>query len=96
MKKLGKTNEREALRVVKAICVDLYGGMTDEEVLAKPYKYTFEMGFYAKKEHVPLDDLHWEVIKISNLDEYLDIKENYVRDEKGNLVKKVVIAEKQN
>lgn len=95
MKKLGKTNEKEALRVVKELCKDLLGGMTDDEVLAKSYKYTFEMSFFTKKEYVPLDDLHWEVIKINNLDEYLDIKENFVRDENGNLIKRVVISEKE-
>lgn len=95
MKKLGKTNEKEALRIVKAICRDLFSGMTDDEVLSKPYKYVLEMSFFTKKEYVPKDDLHWEILTINNLDDYLDIKENYVRDENGNLIKKVIISEKQ-
>lgn len=74
IKKLGKTNEKEAVSVAKRICEDLYGGMKEEEVLAKPYSYLFEMMFFAKKEHIPADDEHWECITITNLDEYLKKK----------------------
>jgi hypothetical protein len=48
--------------------------MKEEEVLAKPYSYLFEMMFFAKKEHIPADDEHWECITITNLDEYLKKK----------------------
>jgi hypothetical protein len=74
VKKLGKTNEKEALSVVKRICEDLYGGMKEEEVLAKPYSYVLEMFFFADKEHVPKDDKHWDCLTINNLDEYLKKK----------------------
>ena len=95
MKKLGKTNEVEALKLVKSICADLYGGMKEDEVLAKSYKYILEMCFFTKKEYVPEDDLHWEILTINNLDNFLDIKESYARDDQGNLVKKIAISEKQ-
>lgn len=94
MKKIGKTNEKESIRVVKEICKDLTDGMSEKDVLEKPYKYTFEMSFFTKKEYVPLDDLHWEIITINNLDDYMDVKETYTRDSEGRLVKKVVLSEK--
>ena len=74
IKKLAKTNEKEAVSLTKRICEDLYKGMTEDEVLAKPYPYLFEMFFFAKKDHIPKDDKHWECITISNLDEYLKKK----------------------
>lgn len=74
IKKLGKTNEKEALSVAKKICEDLYGGMKEEEVLAKPYSYVLEMFFFANKDHVPKDDKHWECMAINNLDEFLKQK----------------------
>lgn len=95
MKKLGKASEKEALKLVKNICADLYGGMTDQEVLAKPYNYILEMCFFTKKEYVPEDDLHWEVLTINNLDNFLDVKESYTRDSEGRLVKKITISEKE-
>jgi hypothetical protein len=72
IKKLAKTNEKEAVLLTKTICEDLYSGMTEDEVLAKSYSYLFEMFFFAKKEHVPIDDKHWECMTITNLDEYLE------------------------
>lgn len=70
--KLGQTNRREATKLIKQICSDLYGGMQKNYVIAKSYKYIFEMFFYTKKEHIPKDDSHWEVIVIKNLDDHLD------------------------
>jgi hypothetical protein len=71
IKKLAKTNEKEAVLLTKKICEDLYGGMTEDEVLAKPYSYLFEMFFFTRKEHIPVDDKHWECMSITNLEEYL-------------------------
>jgi hypothetical protein len=71
IRKLAKTNEKEAVLLTKRICEDLYGGMTEDEVLAKPYSYLFEMFFFAKKENIPIDDKHWECMAINNLEEYL-------------------------
>jgi hypothetical protein len=71
IKKLAKTNEKEAVLLTKKICEDLYGGMTEDEVLAKPYSYLFEMFFFTRKEHIPVDDKHWECMAITNLEEYL-------------------------
>ena len=46
--------------------------MTPEEVEAKVYKYQMESFYYTKKEYVPIDDPHWEIINIKNLDDFLD------------------------
>ena len=70
--KLGGAIEKDAIKVCKNICSDLYSGMTPEEVEAKVYKYQMESFYYTKKEYVPIDDPHWEIINIKNLDDFLD------------------------
>ena len=74
IRKLGKTNEKEALLLAKKICEDLFGGMTEQEVLAKAYPYMLEMFFFANKDHIPKDDKHWECITITNLEEFIKKK----------------------
>ena len=69
--KLGQANRKEATKLIKQICSDLYAGMQKSFVIAKSYKYIFEMFFYTKKEYVPKDNAHWEVVMIKNLDEHL-------------------------
>ena len=41
--KLARTNRKEAVRLVKEICRDLFGGMNKDNVISKSYKYVFEM-----------------------------------------------------
>lgn len=74
LKKLAKTTEKEAIKLTKNICEDLYKGMTEDEVLAKPYPYLFEMFFFTKKEYIPVNDKHWECITITNLEDFLEKK----------------------
>jgi hypothetical protein len=64
--KLGKASHQEALKVVKEMCADLHGGMTKDQVLEKPYKFYLQLSFYTKKEYVPVDNPHWELIPIKN------------------------------
>lgn len=78
MMKIGQTNRKEALRVVKCICADLFGGMPKSSVAAKSYKYGFEMFFYTKKEYIPQNDPHWDVVTMKNLEEFLDKSEKNV------------------
>jgi hypothetical protein len=59
--------ESDAIRVSKEIVQDLADGMTDDEVAAKPYKYTLEMFFYANPKHIPVDE-HWMQISILSAD----------------------------
>lgn len=72
MRKLGCATEKDSIRVCKEICRDLNSGMTAEEVEQKEYKYTIEVFYYTRKEYVPLDDPHWSIISLDNLDEFLD------------------------
>lgn len=81
MRKLGCAVEKDAVRVCKEICQDLISGMKPEEVESKVYKYQVETFYYTKKEFVPVDDPHWSVIGIVNLDEFLDRSGNKLRME---------------
>ena len=81
MRKLGGATEKDAIRVCKEICFDLANGMSVLEVESKVYKYQMEVFYYTKREYVPVDDPHWSVIKIANLDEFLDKSGNTLRME---------------
>ncbi len=76
--KMGQTNRREAVRLIKLICSDLFGGMPKFSVAAKAYKYGFEMFFYTKKEYIPQDSPNWDVVTLKNLEEFLDKSEKNV------------------
>lgn len=73
MRKLGSATEKDAIRICKEICRDLASGMSLKEVEDKTYKYQLELFYYTKKELIPLDDPHWSVISLKNLDEFLDM-----------------------
>jgi hypothetical protein len=75
MRKLLFASEKDAFRVPKEILQDLISGMTEEEVLRKPYPYTVEMFFYTKPEYMPKNDPHWSQITLLNLDDFLASKE---------------------
>lgn len=72
MRKLGSAIEKDAIRVCKEICQDLANGLTWQQVEEKVYHYQLEFFYYTKKEYIPLDDTHWSIISIANLDEFLD------------------------
>lgn len=72
MRKLGSATEKEAIRICKEVCRDLASGMSLKEVENKTYKYQLELFYYTKKENIPVDDPHWSVISLKNLDEFLD------------------------
>jgi hypothetical protein len=76
MRKLLFAKELDAYRVPRMMAEDMLSGMDEDEVAAKPYKYTLEMFFYTKPEHVPKDDPHWSTISILNLEEHFDKKES--------------------
>lgn len=71
MRKLLFASELDSYRVPRMMAEDLLGGMTDDEVAKKPYKYTLEMFFYAKPENIPKDDPHWSSISVLNLEDFL-------------------------
>ena len=65
--KEGRTNEKDALKVIKEMNADLMSGMSREEVLAKPYTYLVEISYYTKKEYVPKDNKHWQLLNLKNV-----------------------------
>ena len=72
MQNIGSATEKEAIRICKEICKDLSEGMSFQEVENKTYEYQLEFFYYTKKENIPIDDPHWSIISIKNLDEFLD------------------------
>ena len=60
MRKLHFAAEEDSYRVLQQICEDLLNGMTEQEVLEKPYRYKIEVFYYVSPEHVPKDDPHWD------------------------------------
>jgi len=74
MRKLLHASEIDAYRVPRMMADDMLAGMGEDEVAAKPYKYTLEMFFYSKPENVPKDDPHWSCISVLNIDDFAGIK----------------------
>ncbi|MEI8270947.1 MAG: hypothetical protein WCG45_06300 [bacterium] len=72
LKKLAHATEKDSIRLCKDLCKDLCS-MTKDEVEKKEHSYQVEFFYYTKQEYIPLDDPHWEVISLINLDEFLDI-----------------------
>lgn len=82
MTKLGRAPRKEAIKLIKTICQDLYNGMPKNLVLAKTYEYLFEIFYYTKEEYVPKDDQHWEIVRINNIDEFLSKSTNIDNESK--------------
>ena len=66
MRKLLFASELDAYRIPRMMAEDMLSGMSEDEVAEKPYKYTLEMFFYAKPEHIPKEDPHWSSISVLN------------------------------
>jgi hypothetical protein len=81
LRKVACATEKDSIRVCKEICQDLANGINPDEVERKPYKYTMESFYYTKKEYVPVDDPHWSIISLVNLEEFLDKEGNKLRME---------------
>lgn len=75
MRRLLFASEIDAYRVPRMMAEDMLSGMSEDEVASKPYKYTLEMFFYSKPEHVPKDDPHWSVISVLNAQEFFEERE---------------------
>lgn len=81
-----KTNYKEATKLVTEICQDLHAGMKKDLVLAKTYEYMLEIFYYTKPSYVPKNDIHWEIITIKNIDEYmqkLEDENNTIKNEES-------------
>lgn len=81
MRKLLHASEIDAFKIPRLMAEDLCNGMSEQDVLNKPYKYKFEMFFYAKPENVPKDDPHWSIISVINLEDF--VNKNF--DKENNL-----------
>jgi hypothetical protein len=68
MRKMYGAIEPDCYRVCREIVEDLMV-MTEAEVLKKPYKFILEFFYYVKKEYVPKDDPHWQIIDLINFDD---------------------------
>ena len=69
MRKLFNSTEEDSLRIPAEVCKDLLE-VGYNATLAKPYKYTLELFYYAKKEHVPVDDPHWSIISLIDVSKF--------------------------
>lgn len=67
MQKIHGAREPDSYRVCREMVEDLINGMSDKEVLEKPYGFVMEFFFYTQKECVPEGDPHWECIKLVQL-----------------------------
>ena len=67
MKKYHGATDYDAIHVLLEMCADLVSGMTDEEVVEKPYPMVVEFFFYTQKEYIPVEDPHWTCISIRDL-----------------------------
>jgi hypothetical protein len=66
MRKLLFASEIDAYRIPRMMAEDMLSGLSEDDVAEKPYKYTLEMFFYAKPEHIPKEDPHWSSISVLN------------------------------
>lgn len=64
MKKVFLSLELDSIQVPIDILTDLKTNSI-EYVMEKPYKYSMQMLFYAKREHIP-EDPHWTIMEIIN------------------------------
>jgi hypothetical protein len=92
MRKLLFASELDAFRVPREMAEDLANGMSEEEVLNKPYKYKLEMFFYTKSENVPKDDPHWSIISIINAEDFVKSLES----DKNVAVNAKILSEEEN
>lgn len=87
MRRVFRAREPDAYVVPRQICEDLIEGMTEAEVLEKPYKYIFVAYFFTKSEYLPKDDPHWSVVSIYDMES---------KNDKAIKCKVVVPEEKDN
>lgn len=86
MQRLLHAPEPYCYSVLREMAEDLAGGMTDDEVAEKPYKYKIELDYYTDPENFPKDDPHWSCISELNLDDFID-------REKGIVMKSKIIGD---
>jgi hypothetical protein len=68
MRKRCHATEVDATRVLKEIIQDLQSGMSVDEVVGKPYRFTVELFYYVEPKNIPEDDPHWSQITLLQSD----------------------------
>lgn len=68
MRKIHLAREPDCYRLLAEMCEDLVWGMTEEEVEERPYKFVLEAYFYVKRDLVPKNDPHWELLPLIQYD----------------------------
>lgn len=59
LQKVGCALESESYKVTKAMLQDMLNGMSESEILAKPYEYACRLLYYTQHEYVPQNDKRW-------------------------------------
>lgn len=72
LKRLGHVKEEDCYKALIEISEDLLRGMSEDDVANKSYRVIIERFFWTRKDYVPADDPHWEIINMLNLDDFLD------------------------
>jgi hypothetical protein len=62
MNKIYCARTPDCYRVCREICEDMISGMTEDEVANKEYEFVIESMFYTKKEYIPKNNPHWELL----------------------------------
>jgi hypothetical protein len=81
MRKCFGAKEADSYRIPRMMVEDMLGGMSRDDVAKKEYKYTIEMCYYVRPEHIPQDNPHWSVISILNLEEHLAKQDRRIESE---------------
>ena len=61
-------HEIDSINVAIAMAEDLVQGMSEQEVIQKPYPCTIEKWFWTQKDYIPKQDPHWNAIDIIHSD----------------------------
>ncbi len=56
-------------RVCREIAEDMLTGMSEQEIIDKPYDFVVEFFFYTQREYVPKGNPHWETIQLLKYDQ---------------------------
>jgi hypothetical protein len=101
MRKLLFASEVDAHRVPRLMAEDLLSEMSCDDVAKKSYKYTLEMFFYTKPEHIPKDDPHWCSISVLNLEDLKSKEYTPEENEKINIkikerIKSSLLSDEEN
>jgi hypothetical protein len=59
--------EKDAIRICREMANDFMDGMSEDEIMAKPYRFVLEQFYWVEPKYVPENDPHWTIIKTIDL-----------------------------